>query len=92
MSTRFAYSVLVRGTGLHRVIEGVDCAVGFYTTVFVTAKDEQEARVDAVDRLRARLEANQAITDRTSLQVEEARRIRAEEVPDIQPGLAFYRE
>jgi hypothetical protein len=90
--TMSTYRVLVKGTGLMRVIEGIECPVGVFGTVFVTGSDEHEARAIAVEELRANLASKQAITERTRFQVEEAQPIRADEVPEVRPGLAFYRE
>jgi hypothetical protein len=86
------YRILLRGTGLNRLIDGVDCAVGVFATVFVTGNDEQEARAVATHKLRARLVSKQAITQRTHLRVEEVQPINAKEVPEADPGLTFYRE
>ena len=87
-----AYKLLVRGTGLRRTIDGVDTAVGVYATLFVTEADEPAARAVAIGELRARLVAKGAITERTQLAVESIEQICADQIPKVQPGLAFYRE
>ena len=87
-----AYKLLVRGTGLHRMIDGVDTPVGVYATVFVTEVDENGARLAAIDELQARLGAKDATTEHTRLEVESIERIRANEIPKVQPGFTFYRE
>lgn len=85
-----AYRIFARGTGLK--LPNKTCSVGFYATVFVTARNAQAAEATALNHLKERLTTKDAITERTELTVESIDEIDPEEIPPVQPGLTFYRE
>jgi hypothetical protein len=57
------YSVLVRGENFLIKFEGEDQKLGFYTTAFVEAKDEDEASKKAVDLLRDDQEFKRSVSN-----------------------------
>src|SRR6266542_154074 len=57
------YSVLVRGENFLIKVEGEDQKLGFYTTAFVEAKDEDEASKKAVDLLRDDQEFKRSVSN-----------------------------
>jgi hypothetical protein len=46
------YRVLVRGENFLMTLDGEDQKLGFYTTVFVEAQDQEDAELKAMDLLR----------------------------------------
>ncbi len=74
------------------VLRGVSSPVGFCATVFGRGTEVQGARADMLASLRDRLVKKGVVTDATRLEVESIEEIAESALPEIPPGLAFYRE
>lgn len=85
----YPWRVLVEGTGVWIEIDGDRERRGFYVIRFVEAEDEEGARRAAVEQVMETLDETPGGTSSiTAIEVEAV--ADASEVPDTQPGFAFY--
>jgi hypothetical protein len=88
----FHFRLLLNGHALSRVVNGLVGEYGFYATIFVAARDEAEAREGALRTIRNRVAETASFTGRTRIDVETVEAIDNSDVPNVQPGLVWFRE
>jgi hypothetical protein len=88
------FRCFVRGEDFPGSMIGMSHPVGFYVTKFVEAADAEQAELRALDRLRAdpKLAPPPGFrpTDKSRVFFEAIEEVAADEVPDPQPGIAWY--
>lgn len=86
------FRVMLRASGLVRLMDGQPERLGVYAVHFVAARDQETAESLTCAWLKERLKATASLTPRSRFQLESCELIPPAEVPATQPGLTWFRE